>query len=186
MAADLPTPFARVATVNDREALSRFRCSTGPWYEDEVERYIENRLLDSNLRRAPHTGHRVILLETDDHGLVAVGAHEADFLEAPDGQAITGTYLVVGAVAVEHQGATLPNVAPFERESRAPSLGRYLMEALLSDIASGERDPYLRAVIARDNIRSLKLCSRVGLVDERDDDDPRFVQRVGKLAEWDG
>ena len=61
------------------------------------------------------------------------------------------------------------------------TLGRYLMEVILSDISQRDRAPYIRAVVARENTRSLKLCSRIGLTEERDDRDARFVQRLGHL-----
>jgi RimJ/RimL family protein N-acetyltransferase len=62
------------------------------------------------------------------------------------------------------------------------TLGRYLLEVLLSDIAERERAPIVRAVVARENARSLRLCARIGLTDERDDPDERFVQRLGRIA----
>jgi RimJ/RimL family protein N-acetyltransferase len=40
----------------------------------------------------------------------------------------------------------------------------------------------VRAVVARENTRSLRLCARIGLTDERDDPDERFVQRLGRMA----
>ena len=62
------------------------------------------------------------------------------------------------------------------------TLGRYLLEALLSDIAERERALIVRAVVARENTRSLRLCARIGLTDERDDPDERFVQRIGRMV----
>ena len=62
------------------------------------------------------------------------------------------------------------------------TLGRYLLEVLMSDISQRERVPIVRAIVARENARSLRLCARIGLTDERDDPNPRFVQRLGRIA----
>jgi RimJ/RimL family protein N-acetyltransferase len=62
------------------------------------------------------------------------------------------------------------------------TLGRYLLEVLMSDISERQRVPVVRAVIARENVRSLRLCARIGLTDERDDPDARFVRRLGRIA----
>jgi RimJ/RimL family protein N-acetyltransferase len=53
---------------------------------------------------------------------------------------------------------------------------------LLSDISQRERVPIVRAVVARDNARSLRLCARIGLIEERDGPQERFVQRIGRIA----
>jgi hypothetical protein len=37
----------------------------------------------------------------------------------------------------------------------------------------------VRAAVARENQRALRLCTRIGLVNERADSDERFVQRFG-------
>lgn len=177
---DLPTPSARALRSTDAELLREFRCSTGPWFENEVEEFIQRRLLPRHEHRREHVDHRAVLLELPDLGIVAVCAHEEDFVRY-DGEDRTGSYLEVTAVALDVQGARLPDVEPFEDSDAPPSVGRYLGEVLLADIAGRNRDPYLRGVVARDNERSLRLCTRLGLVDERDDDDERFVQRLGLM-----
>jgi hypothetical protein len=178
---ELPTPAARYLGVADRDLLAEMRCSTGAWFEDDVEAFVQTRLADYHNWRQPHTGHTIIGLELDDVGLVAVGSHEDDFLR--DGrEVISASYLECAAVALDYQGALLPGVEPLDPDRRPVTLGRHLLEVLLSDIAELERVPIVRAVVARDNTRSLRLCDRIGLIYERDDKDERFVQRVGRLA----
>jgi ribosomal protein S18 acetylase RimI-like enzyme len=100
----------------------------------------------------------------------------------PDGgQVVTSTYLECAAVRTDFQGAVLTEVDPLN-DDRPVTLGRYLLEVLLSDIAERERASVVRAVVARENTRSLRLCARIGLTDERDDPDERFVQRLGRIA----
>ena len=94
---------------------------------------------------------------------------------------MTSTYLACAAVSTNLQGAVLPEVEPLDDDGRPVTLGRYLLEVLLSDISERPRGPIVRAVVARENARSLRLCARIGLTDERDDVDERFVQRIGRL-----
>lgn len=76
----------------------------------------------------------------------------------------------------------LADVDPVDDEARPPTLGRYLLEVVLSDISERERTPIVRAVVARENTRSLRLCTRIGLTEEREDPDERFVRRLGRMA----
>jgi hypothetical protein len=176
---ELPKPAARYLGEPDRGLLAAFRCSTGPWYEDDVERFVNSRLVDRHKERREHTDHRVIGLELPDRGLIAVGAHEEDLIR--DGEVeVTSTLLEVGAVAVEFQGATLADVEPLDPDRRPVSVGRWLMEVILGDVAETRRDPIIRGIVARENARSLALCRRVGLVHERDDADSRFIQLWGR------
>jgi hypothetical protein len=178
---ELATPAARYLGAADRDLLAELRCSTGIWFEDDIEAFVQTRLADYHDWRRPHTGHTIIGLELDDIGLVAIGSHEEDFVRDSD-EVVTTSYLECAAVSLDCQGALLPGVEPLDPGGRPPTLGRYLLEVLLSDIAELEREPIVRAVVARENTRSLRLCNRIGLIDERDDSDARFVQRIGRLA----
>jgi hypothetical protein len=177
---ELPTPAARYLGPADRGLLAGMRCSTGAWFENEVETFIQARLADYHDWRRPHTDHTIVGLELADHGLVAVGSHEAEFVR-DSGELVTSTYLECAAVRTDLQGAVLKDVDPLDDDRRV-TLGRYVLEALLSDIAERERVPIVRAVVARENTRSLRLCARIGLTNERDDPDERFVQRLGRMV----
>ena len=120
-------------------------------------------------------------LELPERGLVAVGSHEPDLIR-DGGQVVTSTYLECAAVRTDLQGAVLSELEPLDDDGRPVTLGRYLLEVLLSDISERPRGPIVRAVVARENARSLRLRARIGLTDERDDVDERFVQRIGCMA----
>jgi hypothetical protein len=177
---ELPTPAARYLGPADRGLLAGMRCSTGVWFENDVETFIHTTLADYHDWRRSHTGHTIVGLALDGLGLIAVGSHEAEFVR-DGGQVVTLTYLECAAVRTDLQGAMLTEVDPLD-DDRPVTLGRYLLAALLSDIAERERAPIVRAVVARENTRSLRLCARIGLTDERDDPDERFVQRLGRIA----
>lgn len=178
---ELPSPAARFLGLPDRDLLAAMRCSTGTWFEDEVETFIQTRLADYHDWRRPHTDHTIIGLEPADLGLVAVGSHESDLIR-DGGQVVTSTYLECAAVRTDLQGAVLAEIEQLDEDGRPVTLGRYLLEVLLSDISERHRVPIVRAVLARENTRSLRLCARVGLTDERDDPDQRFVRRLGRIA----
>ncbi|HEV2999667.1 MAG TPA: hypothetical protein VGW75_02920 [Solirubrobacteraceae bacterium] len=178
---ELPTPAARYLGEGDRDALARFRCSRGAWYEEDVERFVATRLVDYHESRRRDTDHTVIGLELPQHGLVAVGAHEEDLTRDGD-LLLTSTYLELAAVSLPFQGGVLTDAEPLDPDGKAVSVGRWLAEVLLSDNANRKRDPVVRAVVARENRRSLALCDRIGLRHVRDDEDTRFVQRWGAIA----
>lgn len=179
---ELPTPAARYLGTADRELVARMRCSSGAWFEDDVEAFVRTRLVDYHDWRAPYTGHRILGLESDDLGLVAVGSHEEDLVR-DGGEVVTTSYLECAVVELDYQGAVLVEVEPLDPDGRPVTLGRYLLEVLLSDIVEQERTPLVRAIVARDNARGLRLCDRVGMTDERDNADERFLQRLGRLSE---
>ncbi|HEY6761741.1 MAG TPA: hypothetical protein VI318_19735 [Baekduia sp.] len=175
----MPTPSARYLEDDDRSLLRAFACSTGPWYEDEVERFIRDRLIARHAARRRHTDHRIIGLEDPERGLLAVTAHESELTRAGD-RALTSTLWIVAAVTTEVRGALLPDVDL--GDGRPVTLGRYLAEVTFSDVFDTGRDPVVRAIVARENTRSLALCQRVGLTIEQADADRRYVQRLGLIA----
>jgi hypothetical protein len=150
------------------------------WYEDRAEQFIREQMADHHEWRASHTDHQMIGLELPDHGLIAVTAHEEDLI-VDGAKEVISTYWEVAAVATELQGAVLPQVPAYD-PGRPVTLGRHLAAVALSSILDTDRHPLVRAVVARENERSLALCSRVGLQAQRDDQDPQYVQRWGAIA----
>src|SRR5688572_5536694 len=73
--------IVRPAQEHDAAALSGFLCSTGPWYEAEVQDYVQQHAL----RRAIATpeAYRLLVAFQDDR-LVACGAHHHEALVRDD------------------------------------------------------------------------------------------------------
>ena len=111
-------PAPRLARSSDAASLSSFGCSTGTWYEDEVEQYLQTRAMDVWRVRGPHLDHRLLLFE-QGHEIVAVAAHEVMDLRAPGGVTLTGTHLTVLALAADTKGAR--STCSARRLSRANS-----------------------------------------------------------------
>jgi hypothetical protein len=163
-------PRVRLAVASDEELLRQFRCSTGVWYEDLVERFVTERALARAL--AAHLDFRLLLFETDAEGLLAVGAHHLRAYEV-GGTALDGTYLVVAAIALPFQGAELET---------GERLSDFVMNALLSDAGDCGRGDLVTALVARENARSLALCRRFGIDAELPSPDPGYLH----LAGWRG
>ena len=94
----------------------------------------------------------LILANTrDPASILAVGAHELDDQRTEDGENIEGSYLIVGAVRADLQGAAIA-IAPFA-DGRTVTLGRLLLETILDDLP--DRPGAVRAVVdERTNGRS--------------------------------
>lgn len=174
-------PLARHIREEDWRQLAAFACSTGAWYEEDVQAYIRNDLRAAVAWRVEHLGTSVLVLASaaDPSQILAVGSHEIDDQRTADGAAVEGNMLIAGAVRVDFQGVQVC-VPSFDEDGRPVSIGRYLMQALIDDLP--ENAGAVRTVVARENARSLKLCDRIGLRDELDDKDLRYVQRLGRLT----
>jgi hypothetical protein len=164
----LPVPTVRVAEPGDARPLGMFECSTGVWYEDEVEEFIQRHALAYARHRAD-LDHRLLLFETGREALVAVGAHELAVFRRGQ-ERLSGSYLVVGAIAVAYQGARLED---------GTRLSNFLLDAVLSDARRFDRGSIVHARVARENVRSLALLRRRGFEREIAASDPRYIDLFG-------
>lgn len=166
----------RLAVPEDGALLAAFRCSDGPYPEQETEDHVRGRLAQWAFAPGAQVDEpRVLLLhERDRPGrLVAVAAHERlTELRLPTGP-LDGTKAHLVAVSL-----------PFRRTriaGRRP--GDLAMAALVHDAltAVSPRAPYTAAVVAADNKPSLALCNRHGMTLEVPRS-PGYVWRVGRLG----
>ncbi|MGO9750864.1 MAG: hypothetical protein ACLP8S_29515 [Solirubrobacteraceae bacterium] len=65
----LPTPAARYLGPADTGLLAGMPCSTGAWFENDVETFIQTTLADYHGWRRAHTDHTIVGLELDDLGM---------------------------------------------------------------------------------------------------------------------
>lgn len=138
------------AAEGDADAMAGFRCSTGPWYEQEVESFVRRHALE---RALTVPGYRLLLAFESDR-LVCCMAHHREFLFREGSTAyVLAVRLHVLAIAVEDQGRRLDD---------GTRLSDTLMAALISD-AMADREETLTAIVAIDNLRSIALCKRRGL-----------------------
>jgi hypothetical protein len=172
---ELATPVARYLGPADRELLTACRCSTGARFENDVEAFVQTRLIDYHDWRAQHTAHTIIGLELEELGLVAVGSHEHDLLR-DRGEALTGRYLECAAVTLDHQGAVLSDVDPLDPDGRPVTIGRYLLEAMLSDIAELDRAPQHRVSI-------IETARAAAIEEAEQDSEPTGGENVNRLVQ---
>ncbi len=161
----------RALTAGDLPALGSFRCSDGEPFEDVVEQQIRDPLPLRYLASPPRFDGRM-LIGTDREGrILVVGAHHIEPTLVPD----VG-YTEVIAVASEARGTLVQ--LPQEREI---SLGELMLYAIFKQMLALGRHRRTFVRVDRRNHRSLALCDRVGLSEERPDQHPGLVQRWGEL-----
>jgi hypothetical protein len=143
----------RQATEEDVVALAQFRCSTGPWYEQEVESFVRGLALKRVLKLL---GDHRLLVVLDRGRLVCCMAHHEEFLfgEGKAFDPIPATRLHLLAIAVEDQGCRLED---------GTRLSDVVMATLIADALQTREATVLTAIVALDNLRSMALCRRHGL-----------------------
>ncbi len=143
--------LVRPAQEGDAQALDAFRCSTGPWYEREVENYVRSRALAQALE---NPGSYRLLLVLEGGVLIACMAHHLEMLLRDRGNGIVAARLHVLAISTEHQGRRLAG---------GTRLSDVVMATLVADALEVREVEVATAIVARDNLRSIALCERNGL-----------------------
>lgn len=154
-------PNVRHATAEDRTSLAAFSCRSSERKDQlETERLIQEDLLDHVSARPER---RLLLLETESEGLVAVASHEPGTVEQGP-KSLDGTYLLVIAIARNHQGAAIPaSEMPDDQDCRVSS---FLMSEAIRDVVSQARGPFIHGLVHKRNAASWKVLKRAGLVIE--------------------
>jgi hypothetical protein len=165
-----------LATSYDADALAGFACSSGAPFEDEVERYVrEQASRDAEHARRTGGPYRLLVFETGEAELVAVGAHTAVSLRLPGAhrESVPLVKLVVVALARSWQGRRLAG-------------GERLSDAVLTAMIAHARRTHGRdvvaGIVARRNYPSLSLCRRNGLTTQFEYG-PDYVTLVGRFVE---
>jgi len=145
----------------------------------EVERFIQGELIEWSFDPYAASGDPRLLLAfvRATRELFGVGAHEREILEGPDGATFAATKIEVLAVASAWQGRR------FGTGERASDV---LMSAVMTDVSIRvpPRDARVFALVHEENVRSLALCRRHGLVEEMSRPHPdyrRIVTRHRRL-----
>jgi len=164
----------RALTAEDLPSLDSFRCSAGTPWEDAVEAQIRGPLPRRYLASPPRFDGRMLIGAGRGGDILVIGAHHIEPTLEPD----VG-YTEVVAVSLRARGklVQLP-------EGRRVSLGELMLLAIFKQMLALGRHPRTFVRVDRRNRRSLALCDRVGLTDERPDPhSDLLVQRWGELPE---
>jgi hypothetical protein len=140
----------RPASERDGPALGAFRCSTGHAFEQEVEDFVRQKAL--RLALWPEADYRLLLV-LDDERIAGCAAHHRDALLLVD-RTIVATRLSLLALARADQGRRLED---------GRRLSDLVMSTLIVDALKTRESDVLTAIVARDNLRSIRLCERNGL-----------------------
>lgn len=164
--------LVRALAVDDLPSLDVFRCSAGAPWEELVEEQIRGPLPRRYLASPPRFDGRM-LIGTDRGGnVLVVGAHHIEPSFEPD----VG-YTEVVAVSLQARGSVIQ--LP---EAQEVSLGEFMLLAVFKQMLALGRHPRTFVRVNRRNQRSLALCDRAGLSEERPDPHSELlVQRWGEL-----
>jgi hypothetical protein len=169
-----PDWHIRAARPADRAVLESFTCADPKvFWQAEVEQFIQKHLIEWAFD--PHAAvadpQALLVCENVTRDLVGVAAHEREVLQGGDGVTFNATKLEVVAISARWQGRR------FNNGVRASDV---LMSAVMADVANRvpPRDARVFAVVHEDNVRSLRLCRRFGLVDEMSRPHPAYRRIV--------
>lgn len=149
--------------------MEAFRCSTGPWYEQEVEDYIRACAL-AQAMESPEDYRLLLVLEGGVP--IACLAHHLEMLLRDRGSGIVAARLHVLAISIEHQGRRLAGGA---------RLSDVAMATLIADALELRAVEVVTAIVARENLRSIALCERNGLRSQVEYDGAH-IRLSGRLA----
>jgi hypothetical protein len=143
----------RPATAADAGLLAGFQCSTGPWYEQDVESFVRERALEQAL--ALSDAYRLLLV-LEGKRPIGCMAHHHEMLLTGDGRSspIFATRLHLLAIATDDQGRKLDD---------GTRLSDKLMTTLIADALETRGNAVLTGIVALENLRSMALCERHGM-----------------------
>jgi hypothetical protein len=167
----------RPAAQRDQKVLAAFRCADpAVSWQVEVEVFIQRDVLKWALDPLAADADPRLLLVFDRRSseLAGMAAHERQTLSGPGGS-FPATKLEVVAVATTWQGRRFE-----EGTAGGPRVSDVVMSALMADVSERvpPRDARVFAVVHEDNVRSLALCRRYGLVQEMSRPDPSYRRLV--------
>jgi hypothetical protein len=158
----------REAGKDDAADLGAFECSTGTWYEDEVQAYVRQQAL-THARESSESYRLLVAVERTR--LIAVAAHTNDVLIMPDDGTCMAARLQVLAISVTDQGRRLCG---------GTHLSDVLMATLIADAMDHQRTDVMTAIVAGENLRSVALCERNGLCSQTRYSS-RYLRLTGRL-----
>lgn len=164
----------RTFAAGDLPLLDAFRCSTGTPWEDTVEAQIRGPLPQRYLASPPRFDGRMLIGADGNGDVLVIGAHHIEPTLEPD---IGYTEVVAVSLPARGELVQLP-------EGREISLGELMLLAIFKQMIALRRYPRTFVRVDRRNRRSLALCDRIGLTDERPDPhSDLLVQRWGELPQ---
>ncbi len=162
----------RSVLADDLPALAAFRCSTGAPWEDVVEEQVGGPLPRRYLAVPPRFDGRMLLGCGRAGEILVVGAHHIEPTLVPD---VGYTEVIAVSLAARGTLVELPG-------GESISLGEFMLLTIFRQMRQLGRHRRTFVRLDRRNTRSLSLCDRVGLTDERPDlHDDTLVQRWGEL-----
>jgi hypothetical protein len=169
---------ARQVQQEDVEALQDFRCSGGDpceqFVEEEIRLRLPRRFLDNAGRRDDP---RLIVVCDQFEAILGLAAHRVEPLPVAE-RDLHPTYLEVLAVNLDARRS----VVELDDGGDPLTFGEFVFELAVQDAGGRDgRDPLIFGRVDRRHTISLDFCDRVGLLFEKPNSDPQYIQRWGDL-----
>lgn len=159
----------RAGRASDEDALAKLECSRGAWYENEAEEYARQKILPLSLEDSSNVR---CLVAYDEERLLGCSGYRPEALMRGDGNLMLAIRLQLVAIGIEDQG---------RRDRKGERVSNLLMKATLDDILSGGMSRVITAIVAKENLRSIRLCERNGLRSQVEYD-PAHIRLTGNFT----
>ena len=141
----------RPAAPGDRTALASFVCTSS---DPRLEPWIRGQALDRQLSSAAADDFRLLVFHEDAGPIVAVTAHERNFVAAgADGDPLPGSYLMVAAITDRFRDGRAPDGRP---------LVAAVLEATFDDIRARSRGQWVSMMVQSGNDDGARVIARLG------------------------
>lgn len=141
----------RLAAEGDRSALASFPCKS---LDPDIEAWIRNEALDHFLDTTATNDLRLLVCHQDDGRLVAVGAHERNWVALDEkGEFLDGTYWKALAIADPFRDTNTPDGEP---------LISSVVAVVMNDIRSRQRGDWVSMLVKPTNTDGRRLVERLG------------------------
>lgn len=150
-AADLST---RSAAKDDGPILADFHCSSGEWFENEVEEYLNQKAINQVIRDGGM--HYRLLLTLKEEQLVACAGHHLEPLlidHGESGKIVEFVRLHVLAISSDFQGRKLED---------GTALADGVLRLAVADAVETHGEKPLTGIVANENYRSKAVLERNG------------------------
>lgn len=130
--------------------LAMFPCMS---LDPRLEPWIRNDALDRSLATVANDDFRLLVFHQDDGQLVAVTAHERNYVVAgPEGDPVPGSYLIVAGIADRFRGSRAPDGRP---------LIAAILKATFDDIRLRDRGEWVSMMVHEGNTDGAAVVARL-------------------------
>lgn len=141
----------RPAAQGDQAALASFVCISA---DPRLEAWVRNDALGRHINSTATDDFRLLVFHEDAGAIVAVTAHERNFIVAdPDGEPVPGSYFMVAAITDRFRDGQAPDGRP---------LIVAVLDATFEDVRARGRGEWVSMMVRAGNGDGAGLVARLG------------------------